>query len=93
MRNKISFGDSGKIELNSKRAKMESRLESKQESSTKVAITHAKSFFKKTRKYPLRGYFLGVLTYTTAWDRLWGGDVFLRLYNLLSSASPHMTAV
>ena len=23
-----------------------------------------------TRKYPLRGYFLGVLTHTTAWDRL-----------------------
>ena len=32
------------------------------------------------RKYPLRGYFLGVLTHTTAWDRLWGGDVFLRLH-------------
>ena len=27
-----------------------------------------------TRKYQLRGYTLGVLTYTTAWDRLWGGD-------------------
>ena len=27
-----------------------------------------------TRKYPLRGYFLGVLTHTTAWDRLWGGE-------------------
>ena len=27
-----------------------------------------------TRKYPLRGYFLGVLKHTTAWDRLWGGD-------------------
>ena len=24
-------------------------------------------------------YFLGVLTHTTAWDRLWGVDVFLRL--------------
>ena len=23
-----------------------------------------------TRKYPLRGYFLGVLMHTTAWDRL-----------------------
>ena len=33
-----------------------------------------------TRKYPLRGYILGVLMHTTAWDRLWGGDVFLRLY-------------
>ena len=29
-----------------------------------------------TRKYPLRGYILGVPTHTTAWDRLWGGDVF-----------------
>ena len=27
-----------------------------------------------TRKYPLRGYFLGVLTHTTAWNRLWGGE-------------------
>ena len=27
-----------------------------------------------TRKYPLRGYILGVLTHTTALDRLWGGD-------------------
>ena len=27
-------------------------------------------FFVLTRKYPLRGYFLGVLTHTTAWDRL-----------------------
>ena len=29
---------------------------------------------EKTRKYPLRGYLLGVLTHTTALDRLWGGD-------------------
>ena len=27
-----------------------------------------------TRKYPLRGYILGVLTHTTAWDRHWEGD-------------------
>ena len=27
-----------------------------------------------TRKYPLRGYFLGVLTHTTAWDRHWERD-------------------
>ena len=26
--------------------------------------------------YPLRGYILCVLTHTTAWDRLWGNDVF-----------------
>ena len=30
----------------------------------------------KTRKYPLRGYILGVLTHTAAWDGLWGGVVF-----------------
>ena len=45
-----------------------------------------------TRKYPLHGYILGVLMHTTAWDRLWGGDVFLRLY-VCSSALPRMTAV
>ena len=28
------------------------------------------------RKYSLGGYILGVLTYTTAWDQLWGGDIF-----------------
>ena len=44
------------------------------------------------RMYPRSGYFLGVLTHTTAWDRLWGGDVFLRLY-ICSSASPRMAAV
>ena len=30
--------------------------------------------FYYTRKYPLHGYFLGVLAHTTAWDQLWGGD-------------------
>ena len=45
-----------------------------------------------TRKYPLRGYFLGVLTHTTAWDRIWGGDVFLRLY-IRSLASPRIITV
>ena len=44
------------------------------------------------RKSPLCGYILGVLTHTTAWDRLWGGDVFLRLY-IRSSASPHIAVV
>ena len=29
--------------------------------------------FELTRKYPLRGYILGVLTHTTAWDRIWRG--------------------
>ena len=33
-----------------------------------------------TRKYPLRGYILGVLTHTTAWDRLWGGDGTLTMW-------------
>ena len=32
------------------------------------------------RKYPLRGYILGVLTHTTALDRLWGGDKTLNAY-------------
>ena len=32
----------------------------------------------KTRKYPLRGYILGVLKHTTAWDRLWEGDETLK---------------
>ena len=32
-----------------------------------------------TRKYPLRGYILGVLTHTTAWDQHWGGDETLKL--------------
>ena len=31
-----------------------------------------------TRKYPLRGYILDVLTHTTAWDLHWGGDVTLK---------------
>ena len=33
---------------------------------------------KITRKYPLRGYILGVLTHTTTLDRLWGGDETLK---------------
>ena len=28
-----------------------------------------KHIYRFTRKYPLRGYILGVLTHTTAWDR------------------------
>ena len=31
-----------------------------------------------TKKCPLRGYILGVLTHTTAWDRLWGGNDTLK---------------
>ena len=38
------------------------------------------SKFSFTRKYLLRGYFLGVLTHTTAWDRLWGGDETLIMW-------------
>ena len=33
-----------------------------------------------TRKYPLRGHILGVLTHTTALDRLWGGDDTLTMW-------------
>ena len=33
---------------------------------------------KLTRKYPLCRYILGVLMYTTAWDRLWEGDKTLK---------------
>ena len=39
-----------------------------------------------TRKYPLRGYILGVLTHTTALDRFWGGfysPLFHRVKELL----------
>ena len=35
--------------------------------------------FFVTRKYLLRGYILGVLTHTTAWDQNWGGDETLKL--------------
>ena len=36
-------------------------------------------FISFTRKYPLSGYILGVLTHTTAWDRHWGVDETLKL--------------
>ena len=32
------------------------------------------AIFFITMKYLLRGYFLGVLTHTTAWVPLWGGE-------------------
>ena len=35
-----------------------------------------------TRKYPLRGYILGVLAHTTAWDRHLGGDETLKLVSV-----------
>ena len=38
------------------------------------SFTETKCDIRNTRKYPLRGYFLGVLTHTTAWDQLWGGE-------------------
>ena len=57
-----------------------------------VQILHPSIEILITRKYSLRGYILGVLTHTTAWDGLWGGDVFLRFY-IRSSASPHVAAV
>ena len=42
-------------------------------------------------KYPLCGYILGVLTHTTALDRLWGGDETLTMVlklNIRTLASP-----
>ena len=50
-----------------------------------------------TRKYLLRGYILGVLTHTTAWDRHWLGfwnsdHVVLKL-SIRSSASPRLVVV
>ena len=36
--------------------------------------------YEITRKYPLRRYILGVLTHTTAWDQLWGGDRTLTMW-------------
>ena len=44
-----------------------------------VSKCNEKGNSKITRKYPLRGYFLGVLTHTTAWDRLERGEKRLRL--------------
>ena len=43
-----------------------------------------------TRKYPLRGYFVGVLTHTTGLDRLWRGDKTLNCveYTQLGFALP-----
>ena len=34
----------------------------------------------ETRKYPLRGYILGVLSHITALDQLWGGDGTLTVW-------------
>ena len=44
-----------------------------------MTVKRRKSSLVLTRKYPLRGYILGVLTHTTAWDRHWGGDETLKL--------------
>ena len=38
------------------------------------------AFYDSTRKYPLRRYILGVLTHTTALDRLWEGDETLTMW-------------
>ena len=53
---------------------------------------HSQTILYITREHLLHGYILGVLTQTTAWDQLWGGDVFLRLY-ICSLALPRVTAV
>ena len=59
-----------------------------------LACIKYSSILKLTRKYPLRGYFLGVLTHTTAWDRLWRGDETLNcvVYTWLGFASPSNAA-
>ena len=48
-----------------------------------------------TRKYPLRGYFLGVLSHTTALDRLWRGDKTLNFveYTKLGFTLPRNAVV
>ena len=56
-----------------------------------------------TRKYPLRGCILGVLTHTIAWEQLWEGDGtldqvsiyvawlhFAQYHNVRSSVSPRL---
>ena len=40
----------------------------------KQRIDEKSGIFNVTRKYPLRGHILGVLTHTTALDRHWGRD-------------------
>ena len=46
----------------------------------------------QTRKYPLRGYILGVLTHTTAWDLHWRGDETLKVsFDKCRSALPRKT--
>ena len=40
-----------------------------------------------TRKYPLRGYILGVLTHTTALDQPWGGIETLKCRKVASLRS------
>ena len=44
-----------------------------------VPKVNSNSELYETRKYPLRGYILGVLTHTTALDQHWGGDEILKL--------------
>ena len=44
-----------------------------------IVFRNTVHFLKITRKYPLLGYILDEIN-TTAWDRLLGGDVLLRLY-------------
>ena len=34
--------------------------------------------YVSARKYPLRGYILGVLMHTTTWVRQWGGNETLK---------------
>ena len=44
-----------------------------------LKLKHSLLEISISRKYPLRGYILGVLTHITAWDRHWGSDETLTL--------------
>ena len=50
--------------------------ESDADGNIKGISNYLRNHVYNTRKYPLRGYILGVLTHTTAWEQLWEGDVF-----------------
>ena len=76
-RNKTSIAIKRKEKLEEKKKKKQGLLEMCK--SCKKLMGN-KSILMHTRKYPLRGYILGVLTHTTAWDRLWGGDGTLTMW-------------
>ena len=45
-----------------------------------VSFSNTFFYLVITRKYPLRGYILGVLAHTTALERLWGDDETLTMW-------------